>query len=77
MNNAGIERHGSLLEMPDEEFDRMIAVNLRGVFNGSNVAGPRWSPAAVAQSSMSHRWPRLAVCHSLAPTAPPRLVSCS
>jgi NAD(P)-dependent dehydrogenase (short-subunit alcohol dehydrogenase family) len=39
VNNAGIERHGSLLEMPDEEFDRMIAVNLRGVFNGIKRGG--------------------------------------
>jgi NAD(P)-dependent dehydrogenase (short-subunit alcohol dehydrogenase family) len=39
VNNAGIERHGSLLEMPDEEFDRMIAVNLRGVFNGIKHGG--------------------------------------
>jgi NAD(P)-dependent dehydrogenase (short-subunit alcohol dehydrogenase family) len=33
-NNAGIGAHHLLHETPDEEFDRVIAVNLRGTFLG-------------------------------------------
>lgn len=33
VNNAGITRDGLLLTMKEEEFDRVIAVNLKGTFN--------------------------------------------
>jgi 3-oxoacyl-[acyl-carrier protein] reductase len=33
INNAGITRDGLLLRMSDEDFDRVIAVNLKGAFN--------------------------------------------
>jgi 3-oxoacyl-[acyl-carrier protein] reductase len=33
VNNAGITRDNLLLRMSDEEFDRVVAVNLRGAFN--------------------------------------------
>ncbi|HTP82361.1 MAG TPA: glucose 1-dehydrogenase [Alphaproteobacteria bacterium] len=32
INNAGISRNRPFLELPSEEFDRVIAVNLRGTF---------------------------------------------
>ena len=32
VNNAGIVRDGTLLKMPEENFDKVIAVNLKGVF---------------------------------------------
>src|SRR5690606_28562604 len=32
IHNAGISSGGSMLELPIEEFDRVIAVNLRGAF---------------------------------------------
>ena len=32
VNNAGITRDGMLLRMTDEDFDRVLAVNLRGAF---------------------------------------------
>jgi NAD(P)-dependent dehydrogenase (short-subunit alcohol dehydrogenase family) len=33
-NNAGIERHGLIHETPDDDFDAVIAVNLKGVWLG-------------------------------------------
>jgi NAD(P)-dependent dehydrogenase (short-subunit alcohol dehydrogenase family) len=34
VNNAGVAYHGLFADTPTEEFDRLIAVNLRGVFVG-------------------------------------------
>jgi NAD(P)-dependent dehydrogenase (short-subunit alcohol dehydrogenase family) len=34
VNNAGIGYHGALADMPTEDFDRVLAVDLRGVFLG-------------------------------------------
>jgi NAD(P)-dependent dehydrogenase (short-subunit alcohol dehydrogenase family) len=39
-NNAGIDAHYPLDETPDEVFDRLIGVNLRGVFLGMKYAVP-------------------------------------
>ncbi|CAH2212873.1 3-oxoacyl-[acyl-carrier-protein] reductase [Tepidibacter aestuarii] len=33
VNNAGITRDGLLMKMKEEDFDKVIAVNLKGVFN--------------------------------------------
>ncbi len=38
VNNAGIEPHASILEMPVEMWDRVMAVNARGVFLGTQAA---------------------------------------
>jgi NAD(P)-dependent dehydrogenase (short-subunit alcohol dehydrogenase family) len=38
VNNAGIETSAPFLELTDEEFDRVMAVDLRGVFLCSQVA---------------------------------------
>jgi 3-oxoacyl-[acyl-carrier protein] reductase len=38
VNNAGITADGQLYKMTDEEWDRVIAVNLKGVFNCSREA---------------------------------------
>lgn len=40
VNNAGIELHGSVTEMPVEEWDRVLAVNLRGAYLMSRGAIP-------------------------------------
>ena len=56
VNNAGIVRdnqlvkfkHGQLIgEMPEEDFDQVIAVNLKGVFNGAQAV----TPHMIAQGS--------------------------
>ena len=41
VNNAGIPSHVPLLEMAEEEWDRVMAVNLRGLFAGSREAARR------------------------------------
>ncbi len=33
VNNAGITRDGLLMKMPEEEFDEVLRINLKGVFN--------------------------------------------
>lgn len=38
VNNAGITRDGLLLTMKEEDFDRVIAVNLKGAFNCCRAA---------------------------------------
>lgn len=40
VNNAGIGRLGSLLDATPEDFDRTMAVNVRGVFNCCHAAMP-------------------------------------
>lgn len=40
VNNAGITRDGLLLRMKEEDFDRVISVNLKGTFNCIRHASP-------------------------------------
>ncbi len=40
VNNAGIMRDGTLVKMAEEQFDSVIAVNLKGVFNCTQAAAP-------------------------------------
>ena len=40
-NNAGIEAEGPLVEIEEEDFDRVIAVNLKGVFLGMKFQLPQ------------------------------------
>src|SRR4051812_50128473 len=39
-NNAGIGMPGSILERTEEDFDRVVSVNLKGVFLGCKYALP-------------------------------------
>ena len=41
-NNAGVGVHKALHEFSDEEWDFVLNVNLRGVFNGARAALPRF-----------------------------------
>jgi NAD(P)-dependent dehydrogenase (short-subunit alcohol dehydrogenase family) len=45
VNNAGIGGHGSAFEQPIEEFDKIIATNLRSVWLVSTEAARRWKEA--------------------------------
>lgn len=40
LNNAGITRDAQLLKMTEEEFDAVIAVNLKGTFNCTQAVAP-------------------------------------
>lgn len=40
VNNAAIELYGTVVEMPEDEWDRVIAVNLRGVYLVSRFCIP-------------------------------------
>jgi 3-oxoacyl-[acyl-carrier protein] reductase len=40
VNNAGITRDATLLKLEEEEFDRVISVNLKGVFNATRAVAP-------------------------------------
>ncbi len=50
INNAGITRDNLLLRMSEEDFDRVIAVNLKGAFN--------WTKAC-CREMMKARWGRI------------------
>jgi 3-oxoacyl-[acyl-carrier protein] reductase len=50
VNNAGITRDGLLLRLKEEDWDSVIAVNLKGVFNFSK---------AVIRSMISNRFGRI------------------
>uniref|UniRef100_UPI0039B8BD04 SDR family oxidoreductase n=1 Tax=Candidatus Skiveiella danica TaxID=3386177 RepID=UPI0039B8BD04 len=39
-NNAGITRDARLVKMTEEQFDQVIAVNLKGVFNMTQAVAP-------------------------------------
>jgi len=40
INNAGITADNQMLKMPEEDFDKVIAVNLKGVFNCTQIVSP-------------------------------------
>lgn len=40
INNAGITADNQMLKMPEEDFDKVIAVNLKGVFNCTQIISP-------------------------------------
>lgn len=50
VNNAGITRDGLLMRMPEEDWDRVIAVNLKGAYNLSK---------AVVRPMMKNRFGRI------------------
>jgi 3-oxoacyl-[acyl-carrier protein] reductase len=41
VNNAGIVRDGQLVKLSEADFDRVIAVNLKGTFNMTQAVAPR------------------------------------
>lgn len=45
VNNAGITADNQLLKMPEEDFDKVIDINLKGVFNCSQIAAKAMAEA--------------------------------
>ena len=40
INNAGITADNQMLKMPEEDFDKVVAVNLKGVYNCTQIVAP-------------------------------------
>jgi len=40
INNAGITADSQMLKMPEEDFDKVISVNLKGVYNCTQIVAP-------------------------------------
>ena len=57
-NNAGIGVHTLLHETSDEDFDRVIAVNLRGTFLGHEAPDPADAGQRAAQPAARSSTPR-------------------
>lgn len=53
VNNAGVFPSASLLEMRDEDWDRVFAVNTRGVRNGAREAARRMTEGGVVVNVVS------------------------
>ena len=59
VNSAGIQTYGTVVDMPDETWDRTLAVNLKGVCLAARHAIPqmtRRGGGAIVNAS-SPRWP--------------------
>lgn len=51
VNNAGVSHAAPIEDFPLEEFDRLIAVNVRGVFSAVQAASPTSAGAAASSPS--------------------------
>lgn len=49
INNAGMNAAGAAIDLPAEEFDRLFAVNVRGVFLTARIAARRLIAAGAAE----------------------------
>jgi NAD(P)-dependent dehydrogenase (short-subunit alcohol dehydrogenase family) len=58
VNNAGIVLSGRVDNTPEEEWDRTMAVNLKGAFLVSKYAVARCGTPAAGSSSTTPRWSR-------------------
>ncbi|MET0371629.1 MAG: SDR family NAD(P)-dependent oxidoreductase [Sphingobium sp.] len=59
--NAGMNSEGSLIDLPVEEFDRVMAVNLRGVFLTAREGAKR----LIANGSREHQRGRIVITASI------------
>ena len=57
VNNAGIGMHANALTLADDEWERLFATNLEGVWKASQIVGRRMVSNAAARSSTSDRSP--------------------
>jgi glucose 1-dehydrogenase len=62
VNNAGIELRRSLLEASEEDFDRVMAVNLKSAFFGTQLAAKQFAAqggggVVITISSVHEDWP--------------------
>ncbi len=52
VNNAGIVHQADFLDLKEEDFDRVMRVNLKGLFSAAKLSPNAWSPA----SKQGRRW---------------------
>ena len=53
VNNAGITRDATMRKMTEEQFDEVIAVHLKGTWNGTKAAAAIMRENSAARSNMS------------------------
>ena len=63
VNNAGVETRSSILETTEDQYDRVMAINLKGAFFGTQFAARQMiKQGAVAVLSTSPRCIRTGQC---------------
>lgn len=73
LNNAGIETRAGILDTTEADYERVMAINLKSAFFGTQFAAKSSSPRATAASpSTSPRSTRIGRCPATSPTASPR-----
>ena len=71
VNNAGISRNGPFLKLKPKDFDRVIAINLRGAFLCGQASRASWRRAGKAVRSSTSPRPALS-CRKPTPRPIPR-----
>jgi len=79
VNNAGIESRTSVLDTTEEQYDKVLDINLKSAFFGTQLAAQQMiKQAAVAASSTSLRFMRTGRCPATQHIASPKEVcACS
>ena len=72
VNSAGTITRQTIAAMPAADWDRILAVNLRGPFNGTQAVIPHMKKREAGPSLTSHRSPGGAFRLAAAPITPPR-----
>ena len=57
VNNAGMGTNGKFWEVPLEDEERLLALNVRAVMRARTRLWARWCPRGEGDSSTSRRWP--------------------
>ena len=73
VNNAGIETRTSVLDTTESQYDRVMAVNLKSAFFGTQIAARQMiKQGGGGRISISRRCTRIGRCQATPPTAWPR-----
>ena len=57
VNNAGITRDNLIMKMSEDDFDAVVATNLKGAFNCVKQARPITAPPRRGSSALQNPWP--------------------
>ena len=73
VNNAGVETRTSVLDTTENLYERVMAINLKSAFFGTQIAARQMiSRAAAVASSTSPRCTRIGRCPAIPPIALPK-----